>query len=189
MASQQHPTAPYDALSKAFHWTALVLVVAIYLLALAPGLVSGSVALHKSLGMVLLALMLARLAWRLTRVSPSWLFRNHTGIQVIVFAVHQGFYGMMIAIPLLGWAYLGYKGQTLHVWGMELPPLLIGSDRTMAALIYGLKKYVSYIALGFIGLHAAAALFHHYVRRDDVLRSMAPGAIPERPAPTTAGAD
>jgi superoxide oxidase len=184
----------YDGISKAFHWLTLGLVVAVFALPLAPGLVEGSTALHKSLGMMLMAIMLARLAWRLTQITPSWILGRKSFKQIAVFVVHQGFYGMLIAIPLLGWAYLGYKGQTLEVFGIALPALVAGSDRAMAALLFSLKKYLAYLMLGLIGLHASAALFHHYVKRDSVLRSILPGVRrPQRmfvaPASTPAGAD
>ncbi len=174
MTVPHQPAASYDGLSKAFHWTTLGLVVAVFALAMIPGMFEGSTALHKSLGMVLLAVMVARLCWRLTQLRPSWLFERKSATQIAVFAVHQGFYGMMLAIPLLGWAYLGYKGQELQVFGVALPPLITGSDRATAAALFGLKKYLAYLTLALIGLHAGAALFHHYIRRDGVLRSILP---------------
>lgn len=174
MTDPHQSTASYDGLSKAFHWATLGLVIAVFALALFPALVEGSMALHKSFGMLLMAIMVARLCWRLTQLKPSWLLDQKSLRQIAVFVVHQGFYGMFIAIPLLGWAYLGYKAQGLQVFGFSLPPLVIGSDRATAALLLGLKKYLAYLMLALIGLHAGAALFHHYVRRDGVLRSILP---------------
>ena len=58
--------ASYDAVSIAFHWITVALVLAIFALALFPGVVKGSIALHKSLGLLLLAVVPLRLAWRLT---------------------------------------------------------------------------------------------------------------------------
>jgi cytochrome b561 len=176
MATLHQPTVSYDALSKAFHWTTVALVVAVFVLAIAPGLVEGSMTLHKSLGILLMGVMIARLCWRLTRFSVSWLHEHKSAAEIAAFAVHQGFYSLMIAIPLLGWAYLGYKGQELQAFGHALPPLITGSSRATAALLLELKKYLAYLALGLIGLHASAALFHHYVVRDGVLRSMLPFA-------------
>lgn len=176
MSTLHQPSTSYDGLSKAFHWTTVALVVAVFALAIAPGLIEGSMALHKSLGMLLMALMIARLVWRVTRFSLSWLLGHKSAAELAAFAVHQGFYSLMIAIPLLGWAYLGYKGQTLEVFGATLPALVTGSGRGTAALLLWLKKYLAYLTLALIGLHASAALFHHYVRRDGVLRSMLPFA-------------
>ncbi len=187
MTAPHQPAASYDGLSKAFHWTTLALVLAVFTLALAPGLIEGSLALHKSLGMLLLAMMVARLIWRLTQITPSWIFGPKSIKQIAIFAVHQGFYGMFIAIPLLGWAYLGYKGQELQVFGVALPPLIIGSDRATAAFLIGLKKYLAYLMLALIGLHAMGALFHHYVRRDSVLRSMLPRCTVGDTAPAERG--
>jgi cytochrome b561 len=165
----------YDPVSKALHWITAGLVTAMFVLVLAPRLVSGSIYLHKALGMMILVVVAFRFVWRLTRPKRDDAGRKQTPQQLVANLVHLGFYGLLFAIPLLGWAYLGAKAVELDVFGIALPSFTyFGTGRDVAADLYALKKYLSYGMLALIGLHAGAALFHHYVHRDDVLRSMLP---------------
>ena len=180
MTSVRRRPASYDPVSKAFHWTTLGLVVALYTLVMVPGIVDGSRALHKSLGMLLLAVVICRLGWRLLHPKPGHARQGKwTAEQIVARLVHAAFYGLLIAVPLLGWAYLGYAGKELEVFGVNIPPVSDFGDPDIAEVLLLLKAILAWGMLALIGLHAAAALFHHYVRRDDVLRSMLP-SLPSR---------
>lgn len=187
--SRRQRSAKYDPVSKALHWTTAGLVTAMFVLALAPGVMDGSIYLHKALGMMILVVVAFRFGWRLTRPKRDDASRvKQTPQQLVASLVHLGFYGLLFAIPLLGWAYLGAKGVELDVFGIELPAFtFFGSGRDVAAALYEVKKFFSYGMLALIGLHAAAALFHHYFHRDDVLSSMLPQFKPKDGAKTAAG--
>ncbi len=165
----------YDPVSKALHWTTAGLVTAMFVLVAWPRLIDGSIYLHKALGMMILVVVAFRFGWRLTRPKRDDGGRKQTPQQLVAHLVHLGFYGLLFAIPILGWAYLGAKAVELDVFGIELPAFtFFGTGRDVAAVLYEVKKVFSYGMLALIGLHAAAALFHHYFHRDDVLRSMLP---------------
>ena len=86
---------------------------------------------------------------------------------------HLALYGLMIGLPLLGWLTLSAAGKPIPFFGLELPALL-SPDKNLAGDIKEIHETVAELGYWLIGLHAAAALFHHYVRRDDVLRRMLP---------------
>jgi len=164
----------YDPMSKALHWATAVLVLASFALALWPGLVQGSAALHRSLGLLLLFLVPLRLAWRLARGSGGGGGGEAGGLAALAArAVHGALYLTLVALPLLGWLTMDLKGTGASIFGHALPTLA-ATDRELAALVFRAKWWIAYGMLATIGLHAAAALAHHYLLRDGVLTGMLP---------------
>ena len=86
---------------------------------------------------------------------------------------HMLLYGLMIGMPLAGWLMLSAAGKPIPFFGLELPAL-IGPDKNLASEIKDLHETVGVAGYWLIGLHAAAALLHHYVLRDNTLSRMLP---------------
>lgn len=166
----------YDPVSMAFHWITVILIVAIFVLALFPGLFKGSIGLHKALGLTVLALVPLRLVWRFTAGRQP----RHNGndpaiLRLAATGAHAALYLMLLVTPLLGWLFVDAKGMQLTYFGIHLPALTL-YDRTFAWTVYGWKIWVAYGLLGLIVAHAGAAIgYHTIIRRDGVLRSMIPG--------------
>lgn len=171
----------YDALSRALHWTTAALVLASAALAWWPGLVKGSAALHKELGLALLFVVLARLGWRLTAGRGGARPGSKGAGALAAKAVHGLLYAMLLAVPLLGWLHLNSKGIGVSMFGLQLPTLA-DADREFAPVLLEAKRWLAYGMLGAAGLHAAAALAHHYLLRDGVLASMLPSGLRGRRA-------
>ncbi|MFD2378578.1 cytochrome b [Ottowia pentelensis] len=97
--------------------------------------------------------------------------------------MHWALYGFLIVMPLLGWLTLSAKGQPIPFFGLELPALM-GPDRATAKNLEGIHELIGNLGFFLIGLHAVAALWHHYFMRDDTLERMLPLATrqPERGA-------
>ncbi len=170
----------YDPVSQALHWASAGLVLASFALALWPELVEGSSALHKSLGLALLFVVPLRLSWRLTAGWGGARPGSGGGGALAAKAVHAMLYAMLLAVPLLGWLHLNSKGVGAGMFGLQMP-VLADADRGRAAVLLQAKRWLSYGMLGAIGLHAAAALAHHYLLRDGVLASMMPRGPGGRP--------
>ena len=139
-------------------------------------------ALHKSLGLTLLALVVLRLAWRMVAGSaialpgtPRWQAR-------LASVTHAGMYALLFAIPLSGWLFNSASGYPLQWFGQFNLPALAGRDAGVAQLARQLHEYGAWLLLALVGLHAAAALYHHFVRRDATLRRMLP-SVSRTPAP------
>src|SRR3546814_10251209 len=77
----------------------------------------------------------------------------------------------MLAMPVAGWVILSASGKTIPFFGLELPAL-VGQSKTLAAQVKAIHETVGTIGYLLIGLHALAALYHHYVVTDDTLRRM-----------------
>jgi cytochrome b561 len=86
---------------------------------------------------------------------------------------HAGLYALLFALPLLGWASINAAGRTVDLFGWPLPAL-VGADEDLgdALLAWHVNAAWALLALGV--MHAAAALWHHFVLRDSVLSAMLP---------------
>ena len=169
---------PHDALTRSFHWATAFLVVTLYGLYLVwERLPKGDakhlmIVSHLSLGAVLTAVLVGRIAWR---SSPKSTAQAHDGLQGLAArAVHLLLYVALAGQVLLGWNFRWAQGQPMSVFGLLVPSPFgypDGARHTIATLHYWLGTALIVLA----AVHAAAALFHHFVLRDDVLRRMTVG--------------
>ena len=90
---------------------------------------------------------------------------------MIANTVELTLYALMIALPLLGWIMLSAEGKAIPFFGLQLPAL-VGTNDALAERIKEVHETLATVGYFVIGLHAIAALFHHYVRRDNTLRRM-----------------
>lgn len=168
----------YDRLSIAFHWLTAVLVGLAYLaieIRGPSGTASRSLwtSVHIGAGLAILTLSVARLAWRAFRRTPPP--ANETPLlRRLAAAAHAALYIFLVAQPILGILMLNTGGYPVVVpglgWSIQVVPawpLLHGVIKEAHELIGNAFYFV-------IGAHALAALWHHFVVRDDTLRRMAP---------------
>ncbi|MBA1244306.1 cytochrome b [Pseudomonas japonica] len=131
--------------------------------------------LHKPLGIALLALAIVRLAVRLSTRQPPLPADLPAVQRLAAKASHWLLYGLMLSLPLLGWAMLSAAGDPVSLGaGIQLPPLL-APDAATFALLRTAHGYLAYLLFCTVLVHLAAALYHGLIRRDGVLRSMARG--------------
>lgn len=174
------PDAHHPTVSIALHWLMLLILVAAYAtIELREYFPRGSgprealKAWHFTMGLTVFALVWLRLLIRLLKPPlliasrpPKWQRRAANG-------VHFALYAFMIGMPLLGWLSLSAEGKAIRWLGIPIPAL-IGRDDAFAERIGELHETVGSAGYVLIGFHAAAALFHHYVLKDDVLMRMLP---------------
>ncbi|MEZ5606291.1 MAG: cytochrome b [Burkholderiaceae bacterium] len=180
----------YHPLQIGMHWLTLLLLIAVYaLIELRDIYPKGSAGhdlmktWHFMLGMAVLAVVLVRLPLRLMLQAPPITPAPPAWQEQLAHAMHWALYGFLIVMPLLGWLTLSAKGQPIPFFGLELPALM-GPDRATARNLEGIHELIGNLGFFLIGLHAAAALWHHYFMRDDTLERMLPLATrqPERGA-------
>ncbi len=179
MALRSTATA-WGPVTRAFHWGMLVLFAGIvpvgyYMTDLPLGPQKLKVyALHKSIGLTLLALAVLRLAWRLGErrpalvPMPAWQARAAGAAHVLLYA-------LAFAIPLSGWLFNSAAGFPLQWFHLVNLPALTGPDPGLKAAARELHESLVAVFLVVVGLHAAAALKHHFIDHDTTLRSMLPG--------------
>lgn len=172
----------YTGTAKGLHWTILALLVVQFIVAWTMPEIHRNtkpetlINLHISLGVVILALAVVRLAWRATHGEPvpedglpPWQVRSAR-------LVHWLLYLLLFALPILGWINASWRGFPVIMFGVQLPKLVathapgFGWTGDVHSLL------ATYALLGLVGLHVAAALYHYFVRRDRVLQRMLPGA-------------
>lgn len=128
---------------------------------------------HFMLGLTVLVLVAVRLLARrlggvppITPPPPLWQ-------RILAHAVHWALYALMIGLPLLGWALLSAADKPVVWLGIELPAL-VDPNPDLAKQIKFWHERIATAGYWLIGLHVVAALYHHFVRRDDTMLRMLP---------------
>ncbi|MDB5972553.1 MAG: cybB [Hydrocarboniphaga sp.] len=128
--------------------------------------------LHRGSGLLVMMLTLVRLPlspWLKDRVVETTQLMRYAAS-----ATHWLLYGLLLAIPAVGWALSSAHGQDLSFLGLIPLPPLVARDRDLADQLQQIHEALAIAMLCIALIHASAALWHHYVRRDAVLMSMLP---------------
>jgi superoxide oxidase len=178
--SWKNTTNRFGNLSIGLHWLMLLLFIAVYasieLRVLYPKGSDPREALkvwHFMLGLSVLLLAVLRVYARLTSPTPKITPELVAWQAISAKLVHLALYGVMIGMPLLGWLLLSASGKPIPFFGLELPPL-VAKNKELAGLVKEVHETIGVLGYYLIGLHAAAALFHHHVLKDDTLTRMLP---------------
>lgn len=174
--------ARYSRLSISLHWLMLLVIAATYacieLRELFPRGSDPREALktwHFMLGLSVLLLVLVRIVARFVAPAPPIVPVPPAWQQLLAKLVHLALYLLMLGMPIAGWLILSAEGEPVPFFGLELPAL-VAKSKDLAETIENLHETVGQIGYFLIGAHALAALFHHYIVRDNTLRRMLPGA-------------
>jgi len=172
----------YTSSQKAIHWVVFVLVIGLYVLTyladIFPRASPGRAFVwwfHISFGLLLFALVVMRVGLRLTLGTPGLPQEMSELERWVAKIAHLMLYALLVAIPVLGILLTWYRGDALSFFGLFTIPAPVSADSATARTIRELHSLCANLILILAGLHAAAALWHHYVRRDDVLKRMLPG--------------
>ena len=170
----------YGAVAQFFHWIIVILIIVQYTLAyqadkLPLGLAKIAVlARHKSFGITILALVLLRLIWRMIGEHPA----NPPGMprwQTIGARVsHIALYALLIVTPLAGWLMSSARNFPVSWFGLVTLPDFIAPNRPAYDFLHETHELLAGTLFWLALLHVAAALKHHFVDRDNVLRRMLP---------------
>jgi cytochrome b561 len=129
---------------------------------------------HKLAGFILLWLVVARLGFRFIKGAPSD-EPSLTPLQKTVsHLVHWVIYGLLLVVPLLGWIGVSLYPALGIPFGLSLPALTT-PDEKLAETVLNLHKLGAILLTLLVLAHIGAALFHHLIRKDNVLRRMLPG--------------
>ncbi|MBN8903982.1 MAG: cytochrome b [Rhodospirillales bacterium] len=162
--------------SRAFHWTmAGLMTLAFTLVWVREDLPKGDLrtsllSWHMAAGLMVLALLLPRLLARLVGTTPS-LEHMPRWQRMMARLGEGGLYLMMLVQPLMGWLMVNLAGRPVSLLGFGLPTLT-GPDPALRSVVSELHENGGTVILVLVGLHVAAALYHHVLCRDDVLASM-----------------
>jgi cytochrome b561 len=130
---------------------------------------------HKSIGITLLFLAIARLTWALLNPRPAPPEGIARWQQRAAGLSHTALYGLMLAIPISGWLFNSAKNVPFSLYRVVPWPSLIGADDELAEVFGEWHEGLVLTLLILLGVHVSAALWHHFVRRDEVLLRMLTG--------------
>ncbi|MEP9372948.1 cytochrome b [Mesorhizobium sp. KR1-2] len=172
----------YAPAQKTLHWLIFLLVIGLYGLTFGedffPRGDPGRDAvwwLHISFGLLFAVFVVLRVGVRLSRGAPQ-MPPSMTEIEKkLAHTAHFLLYALLVVIPFLGIFLTWFRGDALTFFGLFTIPSLVAPDRAIASFIREVHSVCANAILIVAGLHAVAALWHHFVRKDDVLRRMLPG--------------
>jgi len=170
----------YTRTAIALHW----IVAALILFNLAFGLYTVNLPLspqklkffsfHKWIGVTVFMLVAARLLWRLAHPAPALPATMKPWELKAAHASHVMLYVLFFAAPLSGWLFSSAAGfQTVYLGVLPIPDLL-SKNKEVADVLKIAHHWINYTLAALIAVHAAAAVKHHVVDRDDVLVRMLP---------------
>jgi superoxide oxidase len=173
----------YGSLLIYLHWLMLLLIVAVYacieLRVLYPRgseIREGLKTWHFMLGLAIFALVWLRLLARFIGPVPSIVPQPPRWQLLVAHLMELAIYAFMIVMPVLGWLILGGENQPVPFFGVQLPAL-IGENKVLAKQLEEVHETVGNVGYFLIGIHAAAALAHHYIHRDNTLVRMLPSRL------------
>lgn len=174
---QKMAGAIYSRVSIGLHWFMLLLLAVVYaLIELRELYPRGSEiretfkAWHFTAGLLVFGLVWIRIA---ARIWTSRMLRLQAATDWLSAAMHLALYALMVLMPVLGWMVLSASGKPIPFFGAELPPL-IPTDKALGEQLKDIHEFVGVAGYWLVGLHASAALLHHYLLRDATLRRMLP---------------
>ena len=168
--------AHYGVMAIILHWVMAILLIALLILGLY--MVALPISLeklkfygwHKEYGILALMLVMVRIVWRLANISPRLSLPLLE--KLAARAVHWAFYGFMFAMPITGWLITSAAGLPVSFFGLFVLPDLVSPNEDLMKLLQEIHKWLGYGLIATIILHASAALKHHFINKDDILRRM-----------------
>lgn len=168
----------YGSLSISLHWLMLLLLIAVYACAELHGFFpkgsevrKGLMSWHFSLGISVFILVAVRLAARWMAPEPQIVPDVVTWQKWLSKLMHWALYLLMVGMPILGYLGLSAAGKPVYFFGLGLPNFM-EANKELGKAILETHETIATIGYFLIGLHALAALFHHYIQRDNTLKRM-----------------
>jgi superoxide oxidase len=179
----------FDPVIRFLHWLTLFLVITIFMLAFSIAFASSRVEavaliqLHRSFGLTVWVVTLGRLVWRQFARFPNWPADMPQAMRFAAQWSEHALYALLLAQPILGLLETNAHGDRVNLFFLGWLPALIGQNRSLSGRLLEMHETVGLLLLGLIALHAAAALYHHFGRRDGTLEAMLPPGMRRRDAP------
>lgn len=166
----------YGIVSILLHWVMAILIIGLIIVGLY--MVQIPISLrklklygwHKEYGILALMLATLRILWRWDNIIPE--LNIPTWEKIAARTAHWTFYLFMFAMPITGWLITSSAGLPVSFFGLFVLPNLVTADENHRVLFEEIHKWLGYGLIGLILLHTSAALKHHFIDKDDILRRM-----------------
>lgn len=183
----KNPIDRWGPISQLLHWVIALMVITMATIGLLMVDMPNTprkieiYALHKSLGLTVLALALLRLTWRAHAGRPRPVAGTPRWQERLATTVHATLYVLLFAMPLSGWLFNSAAGYPLQWFGWFNLPALAGEDRGLRELAITLHEAGFWLLLSLVIVHAGAAVYHHLFLNDSTLTRMLPRRRPKEP--------
>lgn len=174
----------YSPVARALHWLTVVIVAVMVPVGLVmtaraekniwDGLTNNLYSGHKLAGITLLVIVVVRLIYRLVHGAPRDEPTLEPFHKLASHATHWAIYALLLAIPMLGWLGVSLY-PALDVFGVLKLPALVAPNQPTSSTVFMWHKLAAFALVGLVAMHMGAALYHHFIRGDSVLRRMLPG--------------
>ncbi|GAB3306811.1 cytochrome b [Luteimonas notoginsengisoli] len=171
----------WGPVSQLLHWLIVLLVLVLAIVGLTMGELPKTpkyfwvYTLHKSVGIIVLALVLVRIGWRLHAGAPRPVAGTPAWQARMASLTHALLYALLLAMPLSGWLYDSASGLRPFRWfGLVEMPKLSAPNESLSALSNDAHELLFWVLVALVALHAAAALYHHLFQHDATLTRMLP---------------
>ncbi len=171
----------YTSSAKFLHWLIVALLIVQFIVAWTMPHIGRNtpmtklISLHFSVGIVILAVAILRLVWRVMQGDPTPLDDVPLWQMQSARVIHWLLYLLLLVVPVLGWINTSWRGMPIAFFGLELPTL-IGPRAPGWGWTGDVHNLLTnYMMLTLVVLHMLAGLYHYFIRRDHVLQRMLPG--------------
>ena len=170
--------ASYGSVAKFFHWTIAVLLLCMivfgfFLESIPKDYQPIAYNSHKLTGLTIFVLMILRGLWALINPKPILPYNTQLWERIAERSVHYLLYAVVLTMPLVGLIGSVAAGRPPHI-GSFVITLPIAEDKAFAENAFTLHGILAFTLIALITIHVCAALFHHFIRKDDILRRMLP---------------
>ena len=169
----------FSTVLKSLHWALFALVITQYSLithreyfAATDVQKMNDMLLHKSFGLIVLFAGVAMLIVRRTGKRPAWPSMK-AWEKKLAGVVHIGLYLCLLVMPISGILMSQMRGYSVKFFGLTLPNL-VSPNEQLSGVFHETHEITAWVLLGLVSVHIFAALFHHFIRKDNVLKRMLP---------------
>jgi cytochrome b561 len=183
----RNDTQRYGAVAQLFHWAIVVLVITQFVLATQAHDLPNNLAKlkllaqHKSVGITILGLALLRLAWRLLNPVPPAPAGTRPWQLWAARWSHFALYALILIMPVLGWLMSSARNFPVSWFGLVTLPDFIAPSERAFDILHAAHATLGRVLAAVAIIHAGAALKHHFINRDNVLRRMLPVRLKPEP--------
>ncbi len=176
-------TDHYPGTSKLLHWLVAVCILTTAPVAIAMTRVSQGPTqdmlynFHKSLGVLILILMILRLINRLAVGALTADPDIEPWQKAVSSIVHTSLYVLLLAMPIVGYIANSAYGASTPFFGLFNLPPIVGKNEALSTQLFTFHRWAGWLLIALVLMHVSAALYHHFIRRDSVLKRMLPRAM------------
>ena len=174
----------YGVVTKLLHWSIFVLFILQFFLVYrreyfpkdSPEKMQYML-LHKSFGATILALAIFMIIWRHLGKRPSHPSHMPKTQSILAKVVHALLYLCMLIMPLSGISMSQLSGYKVSIFNWFDLPMLVSVNKDLAGVFHEIHEYTSFAIIALVSGHALAALYHHFVNKDNVLEKITFGQV------------